>query len=418
MRQAVVAALVAAVVAAAAALLPDALATDLLDLGLAAALYAGEWVVPGRVEAPLRSFCERVLAVTRAQHDLAGPAAAAAGGGIAVAGNPFVVDRRFDLSLEFHALGGLGAGAQWEDMCEMKRRRLATADHGAISSKVEWYRFLNSSTLPFSRLLWAAHANEPDASAAGAAAACAAARAAHAAGVGVVVKPAHCVKGQGLAYFPPLPPGAPPLSCDALAAAVSRCMQTEPDAAAWHMRGVARGAVVQAAFAADERGWARPWWRRATGVPRPAELKLLVVWGRVLVINAEHIPGVKHLFPDGSASGTNPALSAWLHAVYVPSLLRAAEALASAIGSPMVRLDFLVALPSRRAAGAKDGRWALNEVELVTGIGYHDVYAQPCMARLWRAGYERGAYVVVDRSDAELREALRGAAAALERARA
>jgi hypothetical protein len=192
------------------------------------------------------------------------------------------------------------------------------------------------------------------------------------------------VRSQGLQRFRLVDT----LNCTAVLDAVQACFALKPDPRAFHMMAVPAGAVVQDIFPHPLDS--------ASGIPHPFELKILVVWGQTLVINTQHIPGSKYLFPDGTYSGTNVALMSRLIHAHVPILIRVAEALARAIGSPTLRIDFFVS--------SQDSRWALNELELVSGVGYHDFHVQPCMAALWRRPYMTAQFFRVNRTTTQTQQ--------------
>ena len=343
-----------------------------------------------QVEQPLNTFCRVLLEQQRVRF-------------LNSSSSAMVIDRAFDLS---HVFAAVDANAtQWEDLCELKRRHLASApySHSLWSSKVELYRLLRTTRLPMCPLLLATLAHEYAPANFSSLCRLLQSNAIDPAwSPGLVVKPSHCVKSAGFVHL--AVEAAATHGCDAVRTALEGAWTLRPDPVASHMAGLEPGAVVQRAF--DDPGQrarhASAWWPRWTDVPRPFELKCLVVWFETLVCNTQFVPGVKYVFPDGTGSGTNTDLMQWLHAVHVPTLVRVAEAMARALGSPTVRVDFFVARDARAPL-----QWAVNELELVTGIGFHDVHVQPCMAALWRQGYTLGAFRSVERSNAQRAAAMR-----------
>jgi len=318
-------------------------AESVTDAFFEAALQLSECIIPGVIERPLHDFCHSLLLLPGDRR------------------RPwFTVDRAFDLSaslananlpVESIRLLDDAGNAQWDALCLMQRQ-LLVPQPPVFSSKRVLYEWLNASSLPFMPIRWAGDAHDPLSPVVPTLmAACASWPRS---GGDVIVKPSHTVRSQGVQRF--RLDGT--LNCTAVLDAVQTCFALKPDPRASHMVNVPAGAVIQDMF---------PHHVSAYGRPHPFELKILVVWGKTLVINTEQIPGSKYLFPDGTYSGTNVGLMRRLLHTHVPILTRVAEALARAIGSPTLRVDFFV----------NDHGWALNELELVSGVGYHDFHVQP-----------------------------------------
>lgn len=146
---------------------------------------------------------------------------------------------------------------------------------------------------------------------------------------------------------------------------------------------------MQQLFDEPSRGVLFRLWRRfMVGEPSPPQLKVDVYWGRVFVCHARKLGGLTYIFRNGTMAGaaSRAVLQSqygWIVQKQLPHIVSTAEALASTVGMPSIRVDFFL---------SRDGRWVLNELEVVSGIHFSFKWPQPvtrCMARLWRAPYQR-----------------------------
>lgn len=251
-----------------------------------------------------------------------------------------------------------------------------------------FYELLATTPVPMMAVVWAAHQSQVDAAGGEDSAAvrrrgkvwtdaCVATARAQS---DVIVKAAHCVAGSGITLVPAN------ASCDTLVAHLRRCVSMEPEPIATHMFTLPHGVVVQKLFEEPARGLVfRAWRAYELREPAPPQLKVTVFWGRVLHMYCRYLGGLTYVLRDGFLIGFAP--NAVLQYLFpwgvrrVPQVVRVAEALARAAGMPSIRVDFFL---------ARDGRWVLNEVEVVSGVFLSQDFPPPvdaCLSRVWRAPF-------------------------------
>ena len=303
---------------------------------------------------------------------------------------------------KFHSDGAkVGSGGDgrvgWFDLAEAAREHLVDhkVNHSLLSNKVNFWRLFSKSQIPIPLAFGAflaedlldgadpRHAKEIDATVdfpvpqwtdSGRSAVCAAVAHASELNETLLLKPAHLVMALGRYVFPPQV-----TQCSEVLEAIGEILGMRAIRAAFHMHEIQPGVMLQSLWSDPPRPLVPRLWRWLQGETSVMELKIVVVWGKAVLLHSRSIPSLRYLLPDGTSEVHGNAPTDWAYQLHGPRLIGLAQRIARASGIPSLRVDFFA---------SPNGRWALNEIEVMQGEPYNSPEGlESCMADLWLAPY-------------------------------